>query len=270
MPISDWDDAYANAAHIPGADDFLVAWPKRTDALRAHHAPETLRYGPGARNMVELYRPKGAVQGLTVIVHGGYWLRFSPDEFGFMAAGPLARGQAVAMVRYTLAPDARIGAITAEVAAAIAVAAQAVPGPIHLTGHSAGGHLVSRMGCVGVLPDGLAARIAHILSVSGVHDLRPLLRTQMNQTLHLDLAEAVAESPALAVPRDGLIITCAVGGDERPEFIRQTDLLANVWWGLGADTRAVHLPGLHHFDVIEGLTTVDGALTRILLDQSRV
>jgi acetyl esterase/lipase len=268
MPITDWDDAYANAAHIPGAERFLTDWPARTAALRERYKPEVLRYGQGERQVLDLYRPETAVQGLTVVVHGGYWMRFSPDEFGFLAEGPLARGQAVAALCYTLAPEARIAGITAEIAAAVAVAADAVAGPIHLTGHSAGGHLVARMGCAGVLPEALGARIAHVLSVSGVHDLRPLLRTAMNETLRLDPAEAATESPALLTPRAGLRITCAVGSDERPEFLRQNDLLANVWWGLGADTRAVHLPGLHHFDVIDGLATPDGALTRLLLDQS--
>jgi acetyl esterase/lipase len=268
MLITDWDDAYANAAHIPGADRFLVDWPARTAALRDRVPPELLRYGPGARQVLELFRPQQAAQGLTVIVHGGYWMRFSPDEFGFLAEGPLARGQAVAAIRYTLAPEARIAAITAEIATAIAVAAAVVEGPIYLTGHSAGGHLVSRMGCEGVLEDRLAVRIANILSISGVHDLRPLLRTAMNKTLHMDHGEAAAESPALLIPRERLRITCAVGGNERPEFLRQTDLLANVWRGLGADTHAVHMPGLHHFDVIDGLATPDGALTRLLLDQS--
>lgn len=268
MPITDWDDAYANAAHIPGAGRFLEDWPRRTRALRDRVSPERLRYGPGARQEVELFRPETAVQGLTVIVHGGYWMRFSPDEFGFLAEGPLARGQAVAAVRYTLAPEARIAEITAEIAAAVACAAAAVPGPIRLAGHSAGGHLVARMGCDGVLPAALAGRIAHVLSISGVHDLRPLLRTGMNATLRLDPAEADAESPALLTPIAGLRVTCAVGGEERPEFLRQTDLLANIWWGLGADSRAVHLPGLHHFDVIDGLAAPDGALTRLLLDQS--
>jgi acetyl esterase/lipase len=268
MPITDWDDAYANAAYIPGAERFLTEWPARTAALRQAHPPEVLRYGPGARQVMDLFRPETAAQGLTLVVHGGYWKAFSPDEFGFMAAGPLAHGQAVAAVRYTLAPEARIADITREIAAAIGVAAAAVPGPIRLTGHSAGGHLVTRMVCDGVLEAGLAARIVHVLSVSGVHDLRPLLRTQMNATLQLDPAEAVAESPALLAPRDGVRVTCAVGGDERPEFRRQTDLLANVWWGMGAETRAVHLPGLHHFDVIDGLAAPDGALTRLLLDQS--
>jgi len=82
------------------------------------------------------------------------------------------------------------------------------------------------------------------------------------------MAEAVAESPALLSPRGGVRLTCVVGAAERPEFIRQTDLLANIWWGLGAETRALHLPGLHHFDVIDGLATPEGVLTRLLLDQS--
>ena len=39
MPITDWDDAYANAAHIPGAETFLSDWPERSRRLRAAHAP---------------------------------------------------------------------------------------------------------------------------------------------------------------------------------------------------------------------------------------
>ncbi|MDG3041521.1 alpha/beta hydrolase [Roseicyclus marinus] len=268
MPITDWDDAYANAAHIPGAERFLTEWPVRTETLRDARRPVTLRYGTGARQVIDLYRPESAVQGLTIIVHGGYWMRFSPDEFGFLAAGPLAHGQAVAMVRYTLAPEARIADITAEVAAAIAIAAREVAGPIRLAGHSAGGHLVTRMVCAGMLPEDLAARIVHVLSVSGVHDLRPLLRTQMNATLRLDPDEALSESPALLQPREGVRVTCAVGENERPEFVRQTDLLANIWHGLGADMAALHVPGLHHFDVIDPLADPDGVLTRCLLDQS--
>ena len=55
-------------------------------------------------------------------------------------------------------------------------------------------------------------RIAHTVSLSGVHDLRPLMKAEMNEILRLDAAEAVAESPALLMPRVGAQITCFVGG----------------------------------------------------------
>jgi acetyl esterase/lipase len=172
----------------------------------------------------------------------------------------------VAVPGYTLCPGIRVSGITRQIGAALRRAAELVPGPIRLAGHSAGGHLVGRMLCADApLPEDVARRIEHTVSISGVHDLRPLLRTRLNDALRLDHAEARAESPALATPREGARITCWVGADERPEFVRQSALLADVWAGLGARTRAVEQAGRHHFDVIDGLTDPEGPLTRALL-----
>lgn len=256
MRITDWDDAYANGAYIDGADGIVAGWAVRAAAM----VPDEVLPG------VDLYRPKGAVQGLTMIVHGGYWMAFSGRDFAHLATGALARGQVVAMVSYTLAPDARIAEITREVALAVVGAAAKVDGPIRLTGHSAGGHLVTRMVCEGVLPDAVAGRIAHVMSISGVHDLRPLLRTAMNETLRLTDEEAAQESPALLSPREGTRVTCVVGAQERPEFRRQNALLANIWQGLGAGTAAHEIANENHFTIIAGLERPDGTLTKLLLD----
>ena len=51
------------------------------------------------------------------------------------------------MPGYVLAPEARIAAITAMIAEAVAAAAAEVAGPVRLCGHSAGGHLVTRQVC---------------------------------------------------------------------------------------------------------------------------
>jgi len=263
--IENWDDAYANGAHIVGADSIVAGWAQRAAMLRARVAAEVVQVGPGARQVVDLYRPEGTEQGLTAIVHGGYWMAFDGRDFAHLAAGPLAAGQAVAMVSYSLAPEARIADITGEVAAAICAIAGQVAGPIRLAGHSAGGHLVARMICDKVMPVAVAERIAHVLSISGLHDLRPLLRTRMNETLRLTEAEAEAESPALLHPREGARLTCVVGAEERPEFLRQTALLPNIWHGLGADTAEVVLAGENHFSIVAGLEAVDGPLTRLLL-----
>lgn len=268
--ISDWDDAYANRDHIPGADAYPPRWETAAAAFRdalGDRAQPGLAYGPGERQALDLFMPEGAPRGLAVFVHGGYWRRFDRRLWSHLAAGPVARGWAVAMPSYTLAPAARIGTITREVAAAITLAAGRVAGPIVLAGHSAGGHLVTRMACEdSLLGAATARRVAHVLSISGVHDLRPLMRTAMNADLGIDAAEAAAESPALLAPRPGTRLIAWVGGAELPEFLRQSALLANVWAGLGAATASVVETGKHHFDIIDSLAAPDGALARALTD----
>jgi hypothetical protein len=109
------------------------------------------------------------------------------------------------------------------------------------------------------------ARIRNVVSISGLHDLRPLMATKMNETLRLDETEAVAESPALLRPMDNARITCWAGGAERQEFRRQNALLANIWTGLGAVTACVVEPDRHHYTIIDGLADAGHPLTRALL-----
>ncbi len=143
-----------------------------------------------------------------------------------------------------------------------------VGGPLMLTGHSAGGHLASRMVTTTTpLAADVARRIRRVVSISGLHDLRPLMRTGMNTALAIDEVEAQAESPALLRPMDGIRITCWAGGAERSEFLRQNALLANIWTGLGAVTRTVIEPDRHHYDIVEGLADSAHPLTRTLISE---
>ena len=190
---------------------------------------------------------------------------FDKSFWSHLAEGAVRRGWTFAVPSYPLAPEVRIRDITRTVARAIAYAAERVPGPIALAGHSAGGHLVARMACLdGPLSAAERERLVRVAPISGLFDLRPLMRTRMNRTLRLDEAEAVAESPALARPLPDLHLTAWVGADERPEFLRQSELIANVWTGVGAATKCVRLSGRHHFDVIGELTDLDSALTGYL------
>ncbi|WP_132466035.1 alpha/beta hydrolase [Rhodovulum marinum] len=259
----DWDDAYANAAHIAGADAYPPRWAAAAAAFRAGARGETdLPYGDHPRQRFDIFLPAGRALGLAVFVHGGYWLRFDKSVWSHLAAGPLARGWAVAMPSYRLAPEVPIAAITADIAAALPVMARLVPGPLALAGHSAGGHLVARMLCADVgLPRAVAERLARVVPISPVSDLRPLLRTRMNDSFRLDDAAARAESPVCHAPRLGVPVTVWVGADERPVFLDQARWLAEAWPGTD-----LHIaPGLHHFDVIEGLTRPDSPLTEAVI-----
>ncbi len=269
--IEDWDDAYANGANIPQGDRWPQAWVEPAKEFRDRLVAEGrarlgLAYGDAPRNRFDLFLPEGEPKGLVVFVHGGFWLRLDRGFWSHLAAGPLAHGHAVAMPSYTLCPDIRVGGIVNEVGSAIEAAAGLVAGAIRLTGHSAGGHLVSRMICTNSpLPESVRNRIVNTVSISGVHDLRPMMATAMNETLKIDRAEAQAESPALLEPVVGARIACWVGAAERSEFVRQNALLANAWIGLSATTLVVEEPDRHHFNVIDGLADPAHPLTQTLL-----
>ena len=265
----DWDAAYSNSDHVAGSAEFVPRWSEASRIFREAKGPRArigISYGPSARQCLDLFMPEGDPRGLAIFVHGGYWHRNVRDITSHLATGTLAHGWAFAVPGYDLCPQVRVSEITGQIRAAIAKAAELVPGPIHLAGHSAGGHLVTRMACQDAnLPDDVTQRLGRIAPISGVHDLRPLMQTSMNDTLHLDLTEASAESPALAMPRDGVDMLCWVGGAELPEFLRQNALLSNIWRGFGARMAAHEAPGKHHFSVIEDLEDPDSLLVRTWL-----
>lgn len=259
----DLDDAYANGKYIAGAEAYPVHWREAAAAFRdrmlaAGRARLDLSYGSGERHRYDLFLPEGEARGAVVFVHGGYWLNFDKSVWSHLAQGPLGRGWAVAMPSYDLCPAVRIADITAQIAQAVQAVAAEVDGPISLTGHSAGGHLVARMAAPGMLPPEVAARLAHIVPISPLSDLRPLLRTSMNAHFAMDQAAAEAESPVLQ-PAPSVPVTLWVGAAERPSFLDQARWLAEAW-----NAENVVVPQRHHFDVIDALADPDSELTRTL------
>ena len=259
------DIAYNNVDFIPGGPGYPERWEEEARAWREREAAVgrarlNHAYGPAERQKMDVFHPAGRAEGLVVFVHGGYWLRFHRHFWSHFSEGLTHRGWAVAMPSYTLAPEARISDITREIARAVEVAAALVPGPVRLTGHSAGGHLVSRMLCRDVvLESGTRARLERAVPISPVGDLRPLLDTSMNEGLQLDEAEAEAESPVLH-PAPDVPVTVWVGADERPVFLDQARWLAEAW---GAEHRIA--PGRHHFDVIDELREAGSPLVNAIL-----
>lgn len=270
--VAYWDDAYTNSAYIPGGDTYRAKWAAAAEAFRNEmtrqgRAELDQAYGPHPRERFDLFMPERTPAGLFVFVHGGYWMAFDKSSWSHLAAGALARGWAVALPSYTLCPEVRIADITAQVGRAVVAIATRIGGVLRLAGHSAGGHLVSRLNCAdSPLPAPVRERLAHTVSISGLHDLRPFLKTTMNNTLRLDAAEAARESPALLMPLPGARVTCWVGTAERPEFLRQNALLANIWSGVGGRMAKHEAAGRHHFDVVEELADPGSPLLGALLD----
>lgn len=257
------DDAYDNSGHIADADGFPPRWNAEARSFRAAlgaRAQLDVPYGDNPRHVFDLFHPEGVSRGTVIFVHGGYWKAFDKNTWSHFAAGALARGWTVAMPSYELCPEVRISDITRQIAAAVTAIAGRTTGTISLAGHSAGGHLVSRMTDPLILPAEVRDRIQNIVPISALADLAPLMRTAMNDILQIDAEEAAAESPVNMSPPHGVNVTVWVGGDERPAFLEQSQALARTW---GA--RQVVAEGKHHFDVIDALADPDSDMVKALL-----
>ena len=263
----DMNDAYANAAHIEGANAFPGRWASAAAKWREQALSQLdISYGMHDRQKLDLFLPDGEPKGLAMFIHGGYWRAFGRKDWSHLAAGCVARDWAVAIPSYRLAPEVRIAEITQDLVAALHQAAHLFAGPIVVTGHSAGGHLSARMICKDVgLEKAVQRRIERVAPISPLSDMRPLIGLDLNDDWRLDMAEAEAESVVLSTPITGVAIDVWVGANERPVFLDQARWLAEAW-DAGLHVEA----GKHHFDVIDAMADPKSAMITSLLRENWV
>lgn len=253
----DLEAEYNNRARVPDHPAVMARWRAAAETARAAHPPRTVAYGPGPREVMDLFLPAPDAP-VAVFLHGGYWQALDKDGFSGIAPSLMAHGVGLAIPSYDLAPAVRLGTILSQVRAAVeAVRALTGARPV-VFGHSAGGHMAACM-----LSE---ARASAAVAISGVFDLAPLIPTSLNVALRLDAAEAAALSPIHWPVPDGstpggTVLDCVVGADESPEFLRQSRMMADLWGARGVETRYEALPGLNHFTVLDPLFDADSALT---------
>jgi len=256
------DAAYNNSAAVADSATRMADFRARSDVLRAAHGAHLdMRYGPAERNRIDYFAAE-TPGPVLVFVHGGYWQMRAKEDFSFLASGPLAHGFHVAFVGYTLAPDKGLGAIVAEVQAAIAWLVDRVAAfggdaaRIFVSGWSAGGHLAT------MTLD--APFIKGALAISGIYDLEPMRLCYINDKLRLDADEANRLSPMHHLPARSAPLIVAYGGDELPELRRQSEVFAAARGRTGLPGRLARIPGCNHFTILEELANPDGALTALV------
>jgi arylformamidase len=262
------DRMYNNLVLVPEHPAFFARWAAESAAARdALSARVDVPYGDGPNETLDVIPAAKPGAPVLVFIHGGYWRALDKRDHTFIARPFHARGDCVVIPNYALCPG------TPERPIAIAdIALQMVkalewtwrhaadyggdPSRITVAGHSAGGHLAAMLlGCdwKSVAPDLPAGLVRNALSISGLHDLRPIRHTPyLAPALRLTDADALRLSPTLwPAPKLGKL--CAVtGGDESAEFLRQTALIREAW-GAGAVPVSEVLPGLNHFSVLDTL-----------------
>jgi arylformamidase len=260
MTRAELDAAYDNRGAVKNSAAMLAAWTERSASLRAARpAGLDLAYGPRPRNRIDVFQAGGRGAPLLVFIHGGYWQRNAKELFACMAEGPLARGIDVALPGYTLAPEATISEIVAEMRAAITWLRTHGPqydvaeGRLVVSGWSAGGHLTAMAMALPEVDAGLA--------ISGIYDLEPCRLNNLNHALRMSAEEAAAMSPIRHLPRRAAPLAIAYGAAELPELQRQSRDYCTALREAGLPAELMPLAGHDHFSILEELANPRGQLT---------
>jgi arylformamidase len=270
MSQEDRDLGLNNGVAVPGSADIVAGWERRSADMRARHSGHLdLRYGPRERNRIDFL--KAADGGPTLLfIHGGYWQTRAKEVFTLIAEGPMAHGINVALIGYTLAPEATLDEIVAEIHKGIDFLAGQLPAlggdpkRIAVSGWSAGGHLTA-----------MALSHPHVLAamaISGIYDLEPIRHSYLNVKLGLDEAASRRNSPMMQTDGAMKPLSLVAGSAELPLLRKQTADFAGHRANYGLPVTYEEIPGANHFTIMNELMSPTGRITtliRQLLDRTK-
>jgi arylformamidase len=262
MSRAERDAAYNNSAAVAQSADYVARWTAASAAWRAAHSGHLdIPYAAKERTKWDLFPGPDAGAPCLVHIHGGYWQRNSREMFACLAEGVARHGWSAALPGYTLAPDAALATIVAELREALDWllahrTAHGIGGPIILSGWSAGAHLAALLLDHPCVTAGLA--------ISGVYELGPIRDTYLNEKLRLTDEEMRTLSP-LRLPQADKPLDIAYGSRELPALVESSRALHAKRAGLYLPGSLVPAPGHDHFSIMETLRDPAGLLTRCAL-----
>ena len=262
MSQEDRDLGLNNGLAVADSPDIVAGWELRSADMRDRYSDHLdLRYGPGERNRIDFL--KAAERGPTLVfIHGGYWQQRSKEVFTLFAAGPMGHGINVALIGYTLAPDATLDEIVAEIREGIDFLADKLPAlggdasRIVVSGWSAGGHLTA-----------MALSHPHVkagMAISGIYDLEPIRHSYLNAKLGLDEATSRRNSPLMQAGGAMKPLSLVVGNAELPLLRKQTSDFAAHRAKYGLPVSYEEIPGANHFTIMNEMASPDGRIKTLI------
>jgi arylformamidase len=262
MSQQDRDLGLNNGVAVADSADIVAAWEKRSADMRARHSGHLdLRYGPRERNRIDFLEAAPNAPTL-VFIHGGYWQTRAKETFAVMASGPMVHGINVALIGYTLAPEAMLDEIVAEIHGGLDFLVGQLPdlggdvSRIVVSGWSAGGHLTAMALSHGHVKAGMA--------ISGIYDLEPIRHSYLNDKLKLDEAMSRRNSPVMQAGGATKPLSLVVGAAELPLLRKQTADFAGHRAKYGLPVTYEEIPGADHFTIMNELMSPMGRIATLI------
>jgi arylformamidase len=251
-----------NGVAVAGSADIVAGWERLSLEMRARNSGHLdLRYGPRERNRIDFLKAREKAPTL-VFIHGGYWQTRAKETFALFAAGPMAHGINVALIGYTLAPDATLDEIVAEIHAGVDFLVERLSGlggeasRIVVSGWSAGGHLTSMALSHPQVKAGMA--------ISGIYDLEPIRHSYLNAKLGLDEAMSRRNSPVMQAGGAMKPLSLVAGSAELPLLRKQTADFAGHRASFGLPVTYEEIPGADHFTIMNEMVSPAGRITALI------
>jgi arylformamidase len=267
------DLQYNNQLRVPRFPEHVAQWKQESERARAELSGHLdVAFGPSPTEKLDIFVPAGrsGAAPVHVFYHGGYWRAFEARDFSFVARPFVEAGAIAVIVSYALVPAVRIGELVRQCRAAQAWVEQNIaryggdPQAIHVSGHSAGGHIVASL--LAPDPDGAFAlpAVKSAVALSGLYDLEPIRLCYLQETLALTPEEVRRYSPIHNPPAVKAPIAIAWGGEESEEFARHSAELAALCRRQQIPCTLQAVAGTNHMTILSALLE-DGSDTRRLL-----
>ena len=263
------DSQYNSRGTVADYGIYLREYAARTVQAKAQLiCHESLHYGQGANEVLDIYPASQAAAPVMVFLHGGDWRSLSKGDSGFAAPAFVNSGILFVALDFTMVPQATLPEMGAQVRRALRWLAENVsayggdPHRIHIAGHSSGANLVGQCLMADWEKEFAASAdlIKSALMISGLGDLEPVRLSFRNQNLQLSPAVAAQVSLLKQTPGTHCPLLVAVGERETDDYRLQSQEIADYWQSHGNRAELIVLPGRHHFDAVIEWADPDSAL----------
>ena len=272
------DAEYDNRAKVTGAEDYIARWKARSKEARSElDCNLDLAYGSSNAETLDFFPSNTPGKSpINIFYHGGYWRALHKDDFSYVASAVHEAGAATVVVNYALVPEVSFDELVRQCRAALAWVwrnADRFGGDrekIFVSGHSAGGHLVAMMMATdwpafdAELP---AQPIRGGCGISGLYDLEPIRLCFLNEDLNLSEEDAIRNSPTKQRRTCLSPLLLPVGAWEGPEYLRQSNGLADAWFHSGEAPKVLVMPGHNHFSIATQLDDSESKLSQAIQHQ---